>query len=204
MSNEILNTLLKEYDQKKLKAELEAEERKKALYEKFPRLQQIENELNSFAIQTAKNILNTDSTSKLEKEKELQEKVEKLKFEKVCILQEHNLDANYLKPFYECPFCQDTGYIVTGNSKSEMCKKKKKKLLDISFNKSNMSNLDKENFDTFNENIFSDEVDISKYRYNISPRTNIRNIKQKCIEFVENFDNPNYKNLLFSGNTGLR
>ena len=70
MSNEILNTLLKEYDQKKLKAELEAEERKKALYEKFPRLQQIENELNSFAIQTAKNILNTDSTSKLEKEKE--------------------------------------------------------------------------------------------------------------------------------------
>ena len=26
----------------------------------------------------------------------------------------------------------------------------------------------------------------------------------KCMEFVNNFDNPNYKNLLFVGNTGLR
>ena len=28
-------------------------------------------------------------------------------------------------------------------------------------------------------------------------------IKQKCLEFVENFDNPNTHNLLFTGNTGL-
>ena len=72
------------------------------------------------------------------------------------------------------------------------------------FNKSNMSNLDKENFNTFNENIFSDEVDLSKYKFNISPRKNIINIKNKCIDFVNNFDNINQKNLLFTGNTGLR
>ena len=29
------------------------------------------------------------------------------------------------------------------------------------------------------------------------------NIKQKCIEFVNNFDNPDSHNLLFTGNTGL-
>ena len=75
---------------------------------------------------------------------------------------------------------------------------------DYSFNKSNMSNLDKENFNTFNENIFSDEVDLSKYKFNISPRKNIINIKNKCIDFVNNFDNINQKNLLFTGNTGLR
>ena len=67
-----------------------------------------------------------------------------------------------------------------------------------------MSNLDKENFNTFNENIFSDEVDLSKYKFNISPRKNIINIKNKCIDFVNNFDNINQKNLLFTGNTGLR
>ena len=66
-----------------------------------------------------------------------------------------------------------------------------------------MSNLDKENFNTFNENLFSDEVDISKYKLNISPRRNIINIKEKCIEFVENFSNLEQKNLLFTGNTGL-
>ena len=77
-------------------------------------------------------------------------------------------------------------------------------MLDISFNKSNMSNLKKENFNNFNELIFSDEVDLVKDRFNISPRRNISNIKNKCIEFINNFDNPDYKNLLFVGSTGLR
>ena len=93
---------------------------------------------------------------------------------------------------------------MNNNYKPEMCNCLKQKLLNYSFNKSNMSNLDKENFNTFNENIFSDEVDLSKYKFNISPRKNIINIKNKCIDFVNNFDNINQKNLLFTGNTGLR
>ena len=46
MSNDILNSLLKEYDQKKLKAEFECDERKNNLYRLIPRLQEIDNELN--------------------------------------------------------------------------------------------------------------------------------------------------------------
>ena len=200
MSNEVLTSLLKEYEQKKLKAEIDLEKRKEDLYKKIPRLQEIENELNYSAISTAKNILNNQSSS-LDL---LNQKIELLKYEKACILQHSNIDINYLKPTYECPICKDTGYIRKEDYKTEMCNCLKQKLLDISFNKSNMSNLNKENFETFNENLFSDEVDISKYRFNISPRKNIKHIKQKCVEFVENFDNPNFKNLLFTGNTGLR
>ena len=85
-----------------------------------------------------------------------------------------------------------------------MCNCLKQKLLDISFNKSNMLNFKKENFNNFNEYIFSDEVDLAKYRFNISPRKNICNIKNKCIEFINNFDSPECKNLLFVGSTGLR
>ena len=200
MSNEILNSLLQDYSQKKIKAEIDLEIKKENLYKKYPRLQEIENELNNFAISTAKNILNNNPSS-IEL---LNKKIELLKYEKICILQNAHLDINYLKPSYECPICSDTGYIRKNNYKTEMCTCLKQKLLDISFNKSNMSNLDKENFETFSENIFSDEVDISKYNFNISPRNNIKNIKQKCMYFVNNFDNPNTKNLLFTGNTGLR
>ena len=200
MSNELLNSLLKEYEQKKLKAELDTEKRKEELYNKIPRLQEIENELNSFAISTAKNILFNNNSSL----NELNKKLEKLKYEKLCILQNNNLSVDYLKPSYECSNCNDTGYTTKSNYKTEMCNCLKQKLLDISYNKSNMSNLDKENFNTFNENLFSNEVDLAKYKFNISPRQNIKNIKQKCIEFVENFDNPEAKNLLFTGNTGLR
>ena len=108
-----------------------------------------------------------------------------------------------MKPHYECPICKDTGYIQKDNYRTEMCSCLKQRLLDISFNKSNMSNLNKENFSTFNELLFSDEVNPNKYRFSISPRENIKKIKNKSLEFVQNFDNPDYKNLLFSGNTGL-
>lgn len=200
MSNEVLNSILKEYEQKKLRAELDLEKRKEILYQKIPELEKIENELNHYAIKTAKNILNNEPASL----DELKQKVEILKYKKACILQEAHLNINYLKPIYECSVCQDTGYVMDKDYKTVMCNCLKQRLLDYSFHKSNMSSLDKENFNTFNENIFSDEVDVAKYRFNISPRENIKNIKEKCIEFVNEFDNPNYKNLLFTGNTGLR
>ena len=199
MSNEILSDLLLEYDQKKRKAELDLEKRKQELYEKVPRLQEIEDSLNTFAIATAKNILNGNTTSF----NELNLKVENLKKEKEKILQENNIPKEFLEPYYECKICKDTGYIQTQNSASAMCPCLKQKLLDISYNKSNISNLSKENFETFNPNIFSDSINPEKYRLNISPRNNIINIKSKCIDFVNNFDNPDTKNLLFTGNTGL-
>ena len=202
MANELLNSLLKEYEKKKLNAELEAEKRKDDLYKRFPKLKEIEDELNSFAINTAKNILKNGNQD--EKQKELKNKIAILKQEKESIFKQLNIPSDYLKPHYECKLCNDTGYITDSNYKTTICNCLKQKLLDYSFNKSNMSNLDKENFSTFNPNIFSDEVDVAKYRFNISPRKNILNIKDKCIEFVENFDNPNYKNLLFTGSTGLR
>ena len=202
MSNEVLNSLLKEYEQKKLNAELDLDRRKQNLYKLIPRLEEIDSELNNFAINTAKNILNNSSDSSTVEN--LKQRISNLKKEKELILLQNNYSLDYLKPFYECKICNDTGFITDNNYNTTMCNCLKQKLLDISFNKSNMSNLNKENFQTFNENIFSDEVDLAKYRFNISPRKNITNIKNKCIEFVENFDDINQKNLLFTGNTGLR
>ncbi len=199
MSNEILSTLLKEYEQKKTKAEIDLINRKNRLYESIPRLKEIENELNKFAIETTKNILNGNKSDL----NLLNEKINKLKFEKQEILKSKGIDLGYLKPFYSCTKCNDTGYIMNNNSKV-MCSCLKQKLLNEAFNNSNISNLDKENFSKFNPLLYSDEVDIAKYKFNISPRKNILTIKEKSIEFIENFDDPNYKNLLFTGNSGLR
>ncbi len=202
MSNEILNSLLKEYEQKKLNAEIDLVRRKQNLYKLIPRLEEIDNELNMFAITTTKNILNKTSNSM--DIINLNNKISELKKEKELILIKNNYSIDYLKPFYECKLCNDTGYVLDENYKTKMCSCLKQKLLNISFNKSNMSNLNKENFNNFNELIFSDEVDLAKYRFNISPRKNILNIKNKSIEFINNFDNPDYNNLLFVGSTGLR
>ena len=197
MSSEILSKLLLEYDQKKRRAELDLEKRKEQLYVSFPRLQEIETELNNFAINTAKNILKGSSSSL----DDLNKKVLELRTEKEKILKQNKISI--LEPTYECYICKDTGYIQQEQYSSSICSCLKQKLLDISYNKSNISNLRKENFDTFRPEIFSDTIEIEKYNMNISPRQNMISIKEKCLDFVENFDNPETHNLLFTGNTGL-
>ena len=79
MSSEILSTLLLEYDQKKRRAELDLEKRKSELYLRFPRLQEIETELNNFAINATKNILKGSSNSL----NELNQRVTLLKAENI-------------------------------------------------------------------------------------------------------------------------
>ena len=209
MANDTLNVLLKDYEHKRLSAELDLEKRKSDLYSLFPKLEQIESELNSFAIATAKSILSDSSKKNNSNSKsvysldELYKKIDNLKKQRQKILVSNGYSPSYLKPFYECNICNDSGFIE-GNYGKEMCSCLKQRLLDISYNNSNMHNLKSENFDTFNADIFSDEVDLSKYGQNISPRKNIMNIRDKAIDFVNNFDDPSYKNLLFTGNTGLR
>ena len=201
MANTVLGSLLKEYEQKRLNAELELEKRKAALYKKEPKLEKIEAELSKHAIKTAKSVLKNDNKDSI---KELNKYVEKLKKEKQEILKKEKLDTSYLKPQYECKKCQDTGYITNKDYSTSMCSCLKQRMLDISYNKSNMANLKIENFKTFNINKFSNKANPDLYKTDISPRENMKYIKEQCEEFVKEFDNPEYKNLLFTGNVGLR
>lgn len=77
-------------------------------------------------------------------------------------------------------------------------------MFDIDFNKSNIRNIEKENFDTFDLEMYSDEVNQEKYNAKVSPRQNIQNIKEIALDFIKGFDDPDENNLLFTGNTGLR
>ena len=203
MTNDILNSLLRDYERKKLNAELDLERRKDLIYKLIPRLLEIDTELNSLGIKSAKSILFSPEKKDFYLN-DLNKKIKDLKDEKEFILIKNGYSKDYFEPFYECKLCNDTGFVTDENFKTSMCSCLKQKLLNISFNKSNMYNLKKENFENFNDSFFSDEVDLSKYKFNISPRKNIQNIKNKSIEFIKNFDNSDSKNLLFTGATGLR
>ena len=73
----------------------------------------------------------------------------------------------------------------------------------MEYNKCNIGNLESENFSTFSLDYYSDEVNPEKYGIPISPRENVKRIKDLSINFINNFDNPKQKNLLFTGDTGL-
>ena len=196
----VLKNLLSQYSQKKLNAEYSATIRKQELYEKYPKLEDINKKLTTLAINTTKSLINNNDKSLLD---DLNKQISALTDEKKQLLKNLNISEDYLSPHYECPICKDTGYVTNDDYSTTMCKCLKQKLYDIQYNKANISNLDKQNFEHFNSLLYSDEVNEEKYRTKISPRENINLIKDICLNFINNFDNPEQKNLLFTGNTGL-
>ena len=95
MANDVLISLLKEYERKRLNAENELELRKKQLYDLIPRLREIDNELNNMAISTAKNILMNNTKSNNSKVIDsLNNNIARLKKEKEEILKKNNYDLN--------------------------------------------------------------------------------------------------------------
>lgn len=198
MNNVILKQLLNEYEQTRLQNIKDLDARKKEIYSKNPRLEEIEQELNLASISIAKSaLLKTNSDTE-----KLQEKIENLKLEREKLLKELGKDLSCLSLQYKCNNCKDTGYVFH-NSQTFMCNCLKQKLFDLEFNKANMGNLSKDTFENFNINLFSNEINKEKYGSNISPRENMEDIKASCLKFIENFDDPDGKNLLFSGSTGL-
>lgn len=200
MSNSTLRNLLKNYEQKRMNAILDLDNRKTALYASNKRLEEIEMELNSFALNTAKSILSANNeTNSVDN---LKEKIDNLKKEKEIILNNLNIGDNFFKPNFECHLCEDTGYVRNGYN-FNLCSCIKQKLFDIEYNKSNLSNLKNDTFNNFNIDLYSNKVNEDLYSSNISPKDNIKNIKDIALKFIDNFENPSEKNLLFLGNTGL-
>lgn len=198
MDNSTLNTLLHEYEQKRIKANVLLENRKRDLYEKYPELSDIETQINLLSIRRINSILSSNS-SEIEK---INSKLEELKKQKKQILTKLKINASFFKPTYECLKCEDTGYISI-NNKSVLCSCLKQKIFNLEYNKCNIGNLENENFSTFSLDYYSDEINNEKYGLPISPKENIKKIKELSMNFIQNFDNPTQKNLLFTGDTGL-
>lgn len=202
MNNTNMKSLLTEYDYKRRAAIRDLEERKASLYLLCPELENIEKEISNVSIRNGIAILKASSEEKEKIALQLKLKLEKLKNEKLLILKKLGKSEDYLEPFFECKICKDTGFILE-NGKTSLCGCLKQKLYNLEFNKSNLSNLEKDTFENFNLNLYSSEINKEKYHSDISPKQNILIIKNICQNFINNFDNPNEKNLLFTGNTGL-
>ncbi len=198
MSNPTLKLLLKEYEKNRLQKQIEYDNKINDFYKKNPNLLEINDKINRTSIEISKTILLNKNSDKINN---LNKLLDELKQKKQKLLSNLNISEDYFSPDYSCKLCNDTGYLV--NNSQVMCTCLKQRLLNMQYNKSNISSLETENFSTFNSDLFSDVIDEKKYNSNISPRKNIEKIKEISESFIKNFNNSNEKNLLFTGNTGL-
>lgn len=198
MASKNLEYLLNEYEQKRSYAERKLEVRKEKLYNDFPRIKYIDDTLNKISIAKMRATLFKSTAVQ-----SFDEEAENLRSEKRDIYEKEDINRRYFLDVFECNVCKDMGYVQNENGKSVMCNCLKQKLLDASYNLSNLSDIKRENFENFNVFLFSDEVNEKKYNSKGSPRQNMIAIKNACMKFVQNFDDLEQKNLLFVGHTGL-
>jgi len=192
----IIKDILIEYEEKRNKAENTRKEKIKEVYNVIPRIKEIDKTIQELGIRCTKALLKTKDPTDKNYIDVLKQKITSLKKEKISLLEKYSYPSDFLELNYECDLCKDTGYI--GRKK---CNCFKQKLIDRAYRQSNLGTiLKKENFSTFDINLFPEE----KYENNpVTPRENMKNIVSICEGFVNNFDKNNEENLLFYGSTGL-
>lgn len=191
-----IQEIMKDYEKKRRIAQDQREKRKKEIHDAIPRIAEIEEEIRRVGISISRAILNQpeDPTRVI---KELKAQLDSLKQEKAFLLTENNIPIQYLEEHYQCTQCQDKGFLPSGKK----CSCFKQQLINRAYSMSNLASvLERENFQTFNINLFSNEPYGDQ---NISPRENILEILNICEGFVINFDSIQEENLLFYGDTGL-
>lgn len=196
MYKDILKEVLFEYEKKRDRQEKAQKARIEEVYKKVPAIKKIDQEIFKTGLTMSKYIIgNPDGYE--ESIKKAKEVIEALKMEKAYLMTESNIPLNYMDIIYECEACKDTGYVENG----QRCNCLKQALVSKAYRMSNLENvLEKENLQTFNINIFSDEPFEDEL---MTPRDNMKDIVGIAESFISNFDENNGENLLLYGTTGL-
>lgn len=202
MENQIYEKVKKEYEIKKDEIEKKKKNKIEQLFNKNPKLREIEDEKNMLAIKTTQRIITLNDINKQIEQENLSIKLKKLDKKFQNELKNMKINEDYFKVEYECDKCEDTGFVIN-NGKKEMCSCFKQKIINESFKQANMNKINEENFNTFDLAFFSDVSDEKKYGIKCSPRENILKIKNIALNFAESINDPDQKNLLFTGKTGL-
>jgi len=118
--------------------------------------------------------------------KELHNRLTELKNQKHDLLVAAGYPEDYLEPFYNCPDCQDTGFI-----NNRKCHCLKQRIIDVLYKQSNVQELIKNNnFDTLSYDYYKgDDLEAFKRAVKI------------CHGFIDNFDTTP-SNIMFYGTVG--
>ncbi|NLI60302.1 MAG: ATP-binding protein [Clostridiales bacterium] len=197
MSEVFLREILQEYDAIQREESRSLHQRRQEIFNKIPELAKIDRDMvELMARQSREIILNpNDSSTVID---QLQKEIAQLKTRKIELLDENGYPRDYLEMRYRCSQCEDTGYV--GYPIKEKCGCLIQRLLEKSYQLSNIQDLDFENFSTFDPMVFSDELlENSK----LSQRQYMVQLRDRLIDYVSKFPDNHRKTILFTGKTGL-
>lgn len=183
--------------ERRLNAEKAAERRKEEVYERFPRVKELEKQISMSGIKTARAVL-AGGDVKVEVEK-LRDKNLAMQAEVKRILTDNGYPANYFEPKYFCKKCEDKGYYDI-NGKTVRCSCMKSALISCACAELNRyAPLSLSTFESFNLDYYDKTVDPELKLSNYDLMSRVFNF---CQNYAEKF-NEHSKSILMKGATGL-
>jgi len=138
--SDIFNEVLREYERDRLEAQKAIKMRRNLLYERLPRIKEIDQTLAAMALNLSKAALKRTNVS-LNAE-EYKTETAKLEKERAAILYANGYDEGILTDVHKCSNCKDAGF-----KNGERCQCLKQRLVSRYFAMSNLGKVfERENF----------------------------------------------------------
>ncbi|MBQ7870782.1 MAG: ATP-binding protein [Oscillospiraceae bacterium] len=193
-SEQVLRRARARLEQAKLERERENEEHRRIAYARYPRLGEIDRELQRTMTQLMASALRRgeDPSAAIA---EIRDRNLALQQEREWILEAGDFEEGYLDETPICAVCGGSGYAGNRmcNCLQELCRQEQKKEL------TSLLCTGRENFDYFRLDVYPDAYDP---KLGTSPRKLMQSNYNICRRYAQNFT-PASGSLLFSGATGL-
>ena len=197
MSKENMRKILLEYQYRRDRNQDLLNSRINEIYEKYPDIKYISEEIKKTGLKMTKSVLFDSSETQLAA---LENRQNQLIAKKNELFKKYGIPQDYLELKYDCPNCRDTGFLEDGRK----CNCLKQRMLEDTYAMSNMKEiLERDNFNTFDIDVFSDMPVEGK---ELSPRENMKAMLQDMYNYTFNFGEDSEEesgNLLFLGTPGL-
>ena len=196
-SSSVYKTAADRLFERRLKAERDADRRRKAIYSEIPRVKELEKEISACGIKAARAVIKGDNVQpEIEK---LRDKNLAMQKELKDLLASNGYSENVFEPHYICNKCGDTGY-YDENGKTLVCSCLKNMLVACACEELNRTApLALSTFDSFSLDYYDKREDPD---LGTSPYIQMSKILAYCRNYAEKF-RKNSESLLMKGATGL-
>ena len=192
LTNSQYDRIMRHYSQLQTENRHRLEEHRKRAYEVIPELSELDGQLSSAGVQTAR-LLMEDPAADLSDYR--QQSIQTAGLRKQLLIQ-HGFPEDYLSVSFACPDCQDTGYID-----GRKCHCFLRQAIDLFYTQSGMADiLKEENFSHFSYDYYPE--DMINPVTGCSSREQMRRNVSSCLDFISRFD-THEQNLFLYGGTGL-
>ena len=196
-SSSVYKTAADRLFERRLKAERDADRRRKAIYSEIPRVKELEKEISACGIKAARAVIKGNNVQpEIEK---LRDKNLAMQKELKDLLASNGYSENVFEPHYICKKCGDTGY-YDENGKTLVCSCLKNMLVACACEELNRTApLALSTFDSFSLDYYDKREDPD---LGTSPYIQMSKILAYCRNYAEKF-RKNSESLLMKGATGL-